>query len=1713
MKAGASLVAYDGFLYAFRGDNQTTFYRYNIATPGWVTLAAAPATVAAGGDLVFQPTGDVSLTRASASKSLVTGVSTVVLRMTVTSEDAIDDILANPPSFTATGGATASFSAATLVSPDNDISGVGDPVIYEWVVTVTPGATPGEITFSVSNSLGAASTATSNSVLVTPILTYEVEVDDPAPDIIYNTALLDEAGDTLANVPSNRTETALSGSIGDRVWVDLNGDGLQDPGEPGLVGVEVCVYDLDDNLMGCDITDAFGNYRVYGLPAGDYVVRINPTTYPAGYQLTTDASFNVSLTENQQYDAADFGLLPPTEPGEGRIGNTIWLDSDNDGVQDDGEAGLPGIVVNLEINVDGIWYPVATTVTDANGNYEFTGLFAGDYRVTVDPNSQVTSPYAAGTFNLGDVMAPTYDLDGGLLTPNGVTLVTLAANNSVVTDADFGYNWSGSIGDYVWWDDNINGLQDEDPDRGIFDARVQLYFDANGDGLFNPVDGDFEILRVFTDVDGYYFIPNLPPGNYIVDVYEDSLVEDGVRNVVPTTADLLPVTLAPGNMNVDTADFGYFIGARVEALIFWDQNHNGVFDGNEQRLAGIEVTLTGTDLQGNPVTATAVSGPDGTVIFLVPEGNYTISYNPPDVAAEYEGLGTTTTPTSFTFFAQAGEDGMETQRFQFGVDNTGAIGDRVWNDADGDGTQDAGELGIPGVTVELYDGEGNFLAATVTDNNGYYLFPGLDDGDYVVRVRASTVPAGFVNTYDEDDGATNPDGETAVTISNGFQHLTADFGYYNNATYTVSGTIWNDLDGQGDFNETVYLAGVTVCLLNQFDAVVACTVTDADGDYAFPGIPNGSYTIEVNPSTLPNGAYVPTSDPDGHVITPHTTAVVVNNGNVTNQNFGYQEQLGSISGTICEGNGNGLCDDGETVMEGVTVFLTWAGPDGILGNDDDVVYIAITDGDGNYTFPNLLPGQYQITKIDPNGYDSLADADGGAPNNISVNLGVGQNKIDQDFELQQALGVIGNRVWLDVDGDGVQDIGEPGLANVTVYLCADAPCTADNAIATTTTDANGNYLFTDVPPGTYYVGVDATTLPDGLDASPGSFDNLTAIVLDPGESYLNADFGYMPTAGTAVIGDFIWADADGDGIQDPGEIGIAGVTVTLKDSDGNSVATTVTGPDGRYYFTDVLPGSYTVEVTPPAGYTVTSGPESEGADISRTIVVNAGDVVTNVDFGYDSPDLFTISNRVWYDIDGDNAVDPGEYGIGGVTVNLLDADGNIIATVVTNPDGTFSFSGVPNGAYTIQIGDANNLLGDYQGTSPVAFAGELAVLVAGADVSGVNFGYNQPGAIGDTIWSDANGDGVQDPGELGIAGVTVELFYDADGDGQFDANVDTLIATAVTDAGGNYLFTGLPAGDYFVVVTPPVGYTQTGDPDGMMDSLTAVSLTPAAASFLNADFGYQSDEDLPDISGSVWNDLNWNGANDGEPPLAGVTVALLDANGNVVATTVTDVSGNYTFFDVPPGDYTVAVTDLHNVLDGYQLTSGLDTIPVTVGAVDITGVDFGYVHTPETAVIGDRIWFDADGDGVQDASETGLANVTVNLYDADDNLIATTTTDLNGNYLFTGLPAGSYYVAVNPATLPNGGVGLSETTGGNDNRTPIINLSQGQIYLDADLGYTSTSGSALGDRIWYDFDGDGLQDPGEIGIPGVTVNVYDSNGDLKWPPLSPALMVTGWSLA
>ncbi len=103
------------------------------------------------------------------------------------------------------GAGTATFASPTLVSPDNHISGPGDPVIYEWIATVTPGTDIGSILFTVNSSLGEQADA--NSVIVTPVLTYAVTVDADPPTVIENTAIINESGLAINNEPSNTTRT------------------------------------------------------------------------------------------------------------------------------------------------------------------------------------------------------------------------------------------------------------------------------------------------------------------------------------------------------------------------------------------------------------------------------------------------------------------------------------------------------------------------------------------------------------------------------------------------------------------------------------------------------------------------------------------------------------------------------------------------------------------------------------------------------------------------------------------------------------------------------------------------------------------------------------------------------------------------------------------------------------------------------------------------------------------------------------------------------------------------------------------------------------------------------------------------------------------------------------------------------------------------------------------------------------------------------------------------------------------------------------------------------------------------------------------------------------------------------------------------------------------------------------------------------------------
>ena len=215
------------------------------------------------------------------------------------------------------------------------------------------------------------------------------------------------------------------------------------------------------------------------------------------------------------------------------------------------------------------------------------------------------------------------------------------------------------------------------------------------------------------------------------------------------------------------------------------------------------------------------------------------------------------------------------------------------------------------------------------------------------------------------------------------------------------------------------------------------------------------------------------------------------------------------------------------------------------------------------------------------------------------------------------LGAIGNRVWLDENGDGIQDAGEPGIGGVTVELLDGngAPVLdgAGNPVVAVT-DTDGGYLFPNLPAGDYQIRVDTQTLPLDNNGNPvvqsqlaredQDFGNQTQlggtggdaypVSIGAGEENLTADFGYnwqpsgnvLGNTGPAALGDRIWIDANGDGVQDPGEPGVEGVSVTLigAGADGifgtgdDTTATTTTGPAGDYIFNDLPAGAYTVTV-------------------------------------------------------------------------------------------------------------------------------------------------------------------------------------------------------------------------------------------------------------------------------------------------------------------------------------------------------------------------------------------------------------------------------------------------------------------------------------------------------------------------------------------------------
>lgn len=324
----------------------------------------------------------------------------------------------------------------------------------------------------------------------------------------------------------------------------------------------------------------------------------------------------------------------------------------------------------------------------------------------------------------------------------------------------------------------------------------------------------------------------------------------------------------------------------------------------------------------------------------------------------------------------------------------------------------------------------------------------------------------------------------------------------------------------------------------------------------------------------------------------------------------------------------------EPTMAGVTVQL--------VKLDGTVVATTATDANGDYKFANVVPGQYKVVGVNPDGTkftikdaggDDTIDSDLNSKGVSDIVTVAGGATADVDFGLCTIkYGSIAGRYFLDGNRDGV-DNAEPGLGGKTVSLLD-----ANGAlIRTTTTAADGSYLFAQVEPGTYKVAFAEPT--DGLvftgqnvgadDAVDSDVDPQTGvtatITLAPGEAKTDIDAGVKDPA-TAEVGNLVFLDANGNGLRDEGEAGVDGVAVELRDDKGAVVGTTVTANGGLYSFTGLTAGSYALAFAATEGLAFTTksaaaadalndDSDADALGLTDTFILSAGEIETDIDAG------------------------------------------------------------------------------------------------------------------------------------------------------------------------------------------------------------------------------------------------------------------------------------------------------------------------------------------------------------------------------------------------------------------------------------------------------------------------------------------------------------------
>jgi len=1239
------------------------------------------------------------------------------------------------------------------------------------------------------------------------------------------------------------------------------------------------------------------------------------------------------------------------------VGDTVFRDTNNDGILNNGETGVAG--VSVELTDQAGTTVLGTTTTDSNGVYTFAALNAGTYRVRLAATNFVgTGALVNFTASTNSVADPENNVNND---SNGVTNGTLGSGGFIIsgpiiladgteptddgdTDAntnltlDFGVvppapGGPLSLGDLVFRDENNNGTRDTG-ENGVGGVVVELLDQA----------GTTVLTSATTNSNGVYSFTGLVAGTY-------------------------RVRLAASNFTGTGALVGFTAGTTSAA-----NPDNDVNDDNNGALSGT-LGSNGFIVSG-PITLAAGTEPTN-------DGDTDASTN---LTLDFGVVPPATGPVL-------------------------SLGNLVWSDANNNGTFDTGESGINGVTVQLLDAQGTVLQTTTTAGGGLYTFTALNPGDYRVRLAEANFQTGGVlvnfksststaadpddNVDNNDDGADNGTlGQAGgfiqsalITLAAGTEptndgdtdnntNLTLDFGVVSSATgtLTLGDRVFRDANNNGQLDSgEVGLNGVAVQLVDAQGLVIKSTTTSSTGVYSFASLAAGDYRVRLAASNFNIGGALfgftsstfTSTDPDDNLnnnddgapsgtlgsggfiesglITLTAGGEPTNDGD-TNTNTNLTLDFGVVPPNLTltlgnsvwnDANNNGLLDSGETGIAGVSVQL--------LNPAGSVLQSAVTDASGHYTFTGLAAGDYRVRLAASNftgsgvlvGFTSSTgtngsltgafegaatpDPDSNTDNDdngqVSGTLGstgfietglitLSQNSeptsdgdTDPNTNLTLDLGVfrkfsVGNLVFNDLNNNGTRDTGESGLPNVQVRLL-----NADSSFAlvgTATTNAQGQYLFTNLLAGNYAVDIAASNFNAG--GVLASFKSSTG---------LNNAFEPAPSSATDN--------------QDHG-------STTGPLGSGGSVQ------------------SQTIAVGP-------GMPTGESPNNDASTPDNQSNLT--IDFGMfqQVPAGAGISGRVFMDHNNSGTFGSPDFGIQGVTITLSGSTLTTPLTIQTDAQGNFTFTNLQPGTYTITetqpTSPANQTGKDKAGTAggntTVANTISNIVLAADQQATGYQFAEVPVVTVSGAVFEDQNGNGQKDAGEPGISGVIVELT------GTSVVNGTISPRSALTDTNGSYSFANVTPGTYAIKETQPSGFVdgkeQNGNPAATAvtnDRFGGITLTGVSSTATGYNFGEVKGAS---IAGFVYDDVNDDGAMaaTGETGIAGVTIRLTGTNDlsqPINRTTTTGSDGSYSFTGLRPGTYSLIETQPGLYRDGKE-TAGTSAGNATAVNNQITNIALG----------------------------------------------------------------------------------------------------------------------------------------------------------------------------